>query len=589
MSNGQPERASTDSGAGDVGYASSPTLLRVEALSVSVARRRVRRRSSTTEEAVGRRILNDISLHLSGAEILGVVGESGSGKSTLALALLGFCASGLEINAGKVELAGTDVIALPESERRRLRGSVISYVPQDPPAALNPAHSVEKTLRRMIRAHGGVEEESRGEPAQTQERICSALRLVDLPTDDMFLRKYPHQLSGGQQQRLAIATAVVCRPQVVVFDEPTTGLDPITQEYVLTSIAHLRAATDMAIVVISHDLSAVKRIADRVAVMNEGRIVESATTMQMWKHPREEYTQSLLAAMPHFSATAEAGFTGAGYNPDDDDGPGVGGMPVLEIQGLSIAHRTPHGKPHAVLEDANLTVGRGERVAIVGASGSGKTSLARAVVGLLEPSAGTVKLDDTRLAGLVTSRDRADLQRVQIVFQNPYSALNPRRRVGDAIADPLRRLRGIDRKAARSRSLELLEEVGLPRSFAHRLPAQLSGGERQRVAIAQAISVNPDVLICDEITSALDVQSQAKVLDLLRGLSEHRQMALVFISHDLAVVDQFAQRIVVVADGSIVEEGTPFDILRHPKHAYTKQYVSAALSEDLAPELPKDS
>ena len=589
MSNGQPDRASTDSGAGDVGYASSPTLLRVEALSVSVARRRVRRRSSTTEEAVGRRILNDISLHLSGAEILGVVGESGSGKSTLALALLGFCASGLEINAGKVELAGTDVIALPESERRRLRGSVISYVPQDPPAALNPAHSVEKTLRRMIRAHGGVEEESRGEPAQTQERICSALRLVDLPTDDMFLRKYPHQLSGGQQQRLAIATAVVCRPQVVVFDEPTTGLDPITQEYVLTSIAHLRAATDMAIVVISHDLSAVKRIADRVAVMNEGRIVESATTMQMWKHPREEYTQSLLAAMPHFSATAEAGFTGAGYNPDDDDGPGVGGMPVLEIQGLSIAHRTPHGKPHAVLEDANLTVGRGERVAIVGASGSGKTSLARAVVGLLEPSAGTVKLDDTRLAGLVTSRDRADLQRVQIVFQNPYSALNPRRRVGDAIADPLRRLRGIDRKAARSRSLELLEEVGLPRSFAHRLPAQLSGGERQRVAIAQAISVNPDVLICDEITSALDVQSQAKVLDLLRGLSEHSQMALVFISHDLAVVDQFAQRIVVVADGSIVEEGTPFDILRHPKHAYTTQYVSAALSEDLAPELPKDS
>lgn len=509
----------------------------------------------------GSDVIRNVTLDIRRGEILGVVGESGSGKSTLSLAMLGFCSSGLRFSAGEIHLDGRDLLLLSERQRRLVRGKFISYVPQDPPASLNPSDTVARTLRRMLRAH------TPSVPAGPA--IREAMELVDLPTDESFFARFPHQLSGGQQQRLAIAAAVICRPSVVVFDEPTTGLDSITQATVLAGIQRLHAATGMSIVIVSHDLATVERIADRTAVMSDGRVVEIAGTAELWARPQAEYTKELLAAIPR-------GVT------QGDDSPvrEVTAPSLLSVDALSVGYAQAGKVPVPVLKGATLEVRTGERLAVVGASGSGKSSLARCVAGLMAPDSGDVRLDGEQLPPLARRRSREQLRRVQIVFQNPYSALNPKRTVGEAIGVSLRFLLGMGRQERDAEVLRTLDLVGLPRTYVDRRPFELSGGERQRVAIGQAVCVGPDLLICDEVTSALDVRVQAQILTLLEDLSVEKGMALLFISHDLSVVAQFADRVVVLAEGQVVETGPPASLMRNPRHEYTKQLIGSAFGSE---------
>ncbi|MGL6280639.1 MAG: ABC transporter ATP-binding protein, partial [Gaiella sp.] len=515
----------------------------------------------------GASIVEDVSLEVVPGEILGLVGESGSGKTTTALALLGFAAPGIAIAAGTVEVAGTTVALADERAARRLRGRVVSYVPQDPANALNPALRIGDALRDMVTEHGDTERASIGD----------ALAAVDLPGDTGFLRRYPHQLSGGQQQRVAIAMALTCEPPLVVLDEPTTGLDVVTQARVLDELRRLREQRGLSMVYVSHDLAVVATLSDRVAVMYAGRIVEEGPTREVLARPRHPYTRGLVESIPDHVRPIELE-TMAGTTPAPDERPAgcvfaprcpqrldrcatevpalgvVAGArrvacfaweatpavvradratrdaaaeretPLLRVERLAAEHRTRHGTVVAA-HDVSFDIGHGGCAALVGESGSGKTTIARCVVGLHDAAGGVILLDGAALPARARDRTREQRRRIQIVFQNPYDSLNPRRRVGDEIARPARVLRGLSAAAARADVATLLERVRLPARVGDRFPGELSGGERQRVAIARALAAGPEVLVCDEVTSALDVSVQAAVLELLDDVRRELDLA----------------------------------------------------------------
>lgn len=580
-----------------------PALV-VEGLSVRLSRHRA--------------IVQDVALELARGEVLGLVGESGSGKTTLGLSLLGFTRAGARIAGGSVRVCGHEMVGRPEAELRRLRGRVIAYVAQDPSAALLPSRRVGAQLAEMLRIH---------EPdATVDERLREVLARVELPVGRDFLRRFPHQLSGGQQQRLAIAVALTCRPPVVVLDEPTTGLDVVTQSYLLGEIAKMRQETGMAIVYVTHDLAVVSSIADRVAVMYAGRIVEEAPTEEILRWPRHPYTVGLIASVPdHVTARQLRGIPGIALGVGDHPQgcafaprcllrvPACeAAMPALEevgarhvvrciewrrtpavafefrssgirqeedrvlsVENLHAIHRGRGGNV-AAAAGVSFAIHRRECLALVGESGSGKTTIARCIVGLHEPAAGVVKLDGVPVAGWARHRPREARRRLQIVFQNPYESLNPRHRIRDAIAAPSEFLRGISHQEARHDALQLLERVRLPAALAERYPSELSGGERQRVAIARALAARPHVLVCDEITSALDVSVQAAVLDLLAELQAEFGLALLFITHNLGVVASVADRVAVLENGLICEEGPTQRLLQAPEHPYTQKLIDAA-------------
>jgi len=555
-------------------------------------------------------VVSEISFHVAAGEVLGLVGESGSGKTTVALALLGHARRGLHIAGGEVRLDGVNLLALPTGDLRAVRGARVAYVPQDPSAALNPSLRVGAQVAEALRVHPGVVED----PAARAVEVMREARLDATP--DM-LRRYPHQLSGGQQQRVALAMAFCCRPSLIVLDEPTTGLDVSTQRHVLDTVRSLCRSYGVAAVYVSHDLAVVGGLVSEAAVMYAGRIVELGPTGKVFADPIHPYTRRLLAAVPSPDRAEElTGIegqpprqgrrgTGCSFAPRCDfvidqcrvappvpvavDSRAVRCIRAEEIRGPSELRPASVPRPasadqapalslrsvsarygrRVVLSGVDIDVPPESCVAVVGESGSGKTTLARCVVGLHTNWSGQITFGGTRLEPGLSGRTTDTLRRVQYVFQNPYASLNPRKTIGQIVAQPLEQLLGLPFRQRAERAASALADVSLSADFLDRYPDQLSGGERQRVAIARALVVEPDLLICDEVTSALDVSVQAVIVEQLRRRQRERQLAMIFITHNLALVRSIAQTAVVLCDGEVVESGPVDRVLEHPTNPYT--------------------
>ncbi|MBE9375661.1 ABC transporter ATP-binding protein [Saccharopolyspora sp. HNM0983] len=564
-------------------------------------------------------IVADVSFTLSPGEILGLIGESGSGKTTLGLAMLRYCKRGTRIADGRIRVGGTDLLDLGEKQAAAMRGRRVAYIPQSPGSALNPALRLHRQLAECVHDVSGT---------RATDRIKQVLDEVALPSDDDFLRRYPHQLSGGQQQRIAIAMAFVGRPEVVVLDEPTTGLDVTTQKRVLATIREMCARHGTAGVYISHDMAVVAELADRIAVMYSGRIVETGPTEAVLTEPRHHYTAGLVLAVPDLAGDrAMQAIEGQAPSPlNRPDGcafaprcpaatddcriappapsevgpeheirclhPREGALrapakraeaelpdasPVLQVRGIRAWYtKTP------VLEDVSLDVQPGSCLALLGESGSGKTTLSRCLAGLHPQHEGSVLLHGHALPRSSAQRNREQRRQVQYVFQNPYESLNPRRRVRDLIAQPIKVLEGGAPADTADRVIEALQLAALRPDIAERYPDQLSGGERQRVAIARALVTGPKVLICDEITSALDVSVQSAIVDLLQDLRERMGLALVFVTHNIALVRNIAQQVAILQNGRIVENAASEQLFADPQHDYTRSLLDDAPNFQLA-------
>ena len=571
-------------------------------------------------------IVDGIAFSVAAGEVLSLVGESGSGKTTVGLAVLGHTRRGARIARGEVRIEGRDILTLPSLERQRLRGRLVSYVPQDPAAALNPALRIGTQLDETLSSHGY------GSAEERRTRIAETLAEVLLPSDEAFLRRYPHQLSGGQQQRVALAMAFANRPRVIVLDEPTTGLDVTTQAHVLETVRDLCAAHGVAAVYVSHDLAVVATLASRVAVMYGGRMVELGPTGTLFRLAAHPYTRRLIEAIPELSGKhALVGIPGTAPRPGQRptgcffaprcshavdrcraEFPPVeavaGGHEVRcwereRVLADSLADRTAavplpdviseqplvavsevdasHGS-RQVLFDVAVVVRPHECVALVGESGSGKTTLARCIAGLHTNYEGEIAFRGRPLPPGARTRDRDVRREIQYVFQSPYSSLNPRKSIGQIIGQPLRLFFDLGGREARRRTVEVLETVQLSGSVVERFPHHLSGGERQRVAIARALVANPQLLICDEVTSALDVSVQAAIVDLLADLQRELGLGLLFVTHNLALIRTIAQEVVVMSEGRIVERGLVEDVLDRPEAEYTRKLLSDTPSLEAA-------
>ncbi|MER5177240.1 ABC transporter ATP-binding protein [Streptomyces sp. NPDC002896] len=528
---------------------------------VSVAGLSVAYRSGGREVPV----VHDVSLEVTPGRTLALVGESGSGKSTVAATLLGHLRHGSRITGGSVRVAGKDVFALSARELRQLRGGTVAMVAQNAGHALTPS----MRIGRQIEEAGG------------DVPVVDLLEQVRLPRPAELARRYPHELSGGQQQRVAIAMAIAARPKVLVLDEPTTGLDVVTQRSVLDLIGALRDELGLAAVLVSHDLGVVAHMADDVTVLRSGCVVEAAPTGRLFAAPEDLYTRRLLASVPRLDDEGLAVVGEAGEREVRPKAEVPSDAPVaVSASDVTI----DYGSSRAV-NGVSFDVRRGEVLALVGESGSGKSTLAWTLAGLRTPSGGTMAHDAGDLARPAQKRPLSLRRKVQLVFQNADTSLNPRRSVGDAVRRPLRFFgTASSRTEAATRARQLISDVRLDPALADRLPAQLSGGQRQRIGIARALAGEPDVLIADEITTALDVSVQADVLRLLDDLRRERQLACLFISHDLAVVRGIADRVVVLRHGVVVEEGPTEAVFAATGHPYTRQLMAAALEPD--PDAP---
>lgn len=492
-------------------------------------------------------IVRDISLTLSRGEVLGIIGESGAGKSTLGLAALGFSKSGFCFTSGQVFFNGEDLLTRSEDERRALRGRRLAYVAQSASAAFNPAHRLMKQTIEPSQIHG--------EPHNKQSEIERAQDLygqMNLPDPHHFGDRFPHQASGGQLQRAMTAMAMMCRPDVIVFDEPTTALDVTTQVEVLASIRRLVEENGTAAIYISHDLAVVSQMAHRIMVMRHGRLVEEADTNQMVSAPQQPYTRSLWSVRS-LEKPVE---------------------PVAPTQ-VSVRNVSAVFGELKVLDDINIDLPRGRTVALVGESGSGKSTLARVITGLLKPTSGDVTLNGNILASDFRKRSREDLRRVQMVYQSADTALNPRLRVIDLVGRPMSFYFGIGGRELERRVVEILDMVELSRKYLFVRPNALSGGQKQRIAIARAIAADPDIFICDEITSALDQLVQEQLLQLLLRLQKELNKTYLFISHDIATVNAVADFVAVMHRGKIVEQGPRATVLTMSRHPYTQKLLES--------------
>ncbi|MBK4998147.1 ABC transporter ATP-binding protein [Pseudomonas sp. S31] len=519
-------------------------------------------RDLTVAFGQARPVLHGVSLQIERGECLAIVGESGSGKSVTARTLAGLTGKGARIEAAKLAFQGTDLRQLDERSWQRLRGARIGFVMQDALGALDPLRRVGAEVEEPLHLHTMLKAEAR------RLRVLELLRAVGVPEPELRASQYPWQLSGGLRQRALIASAIACNPQLIIADEPTTALDATVQAQIIALLENLRAEEN-ALLMVSHDLSVVARLADRVAVMHHGVIVEQGSTEQVLHDPRHAYTQSLLRAARavHFQpqrqplALVEAQAENLGEV-------------VLEACGLSKSFVGPDGRRRTVLKEASLQLRRGETLGVVGESGSGKTTLTRLILGLESADSGEVWIAGQRWTQLSDSQKRQARRAVQVVFQDPQSSFDPRYTVQRVLFEALS-VAGLPRRAWRGRAEQLLQLVRLDAALLARRPTDLSGGQRQRVAIARALASEPQVLICDEPVSALDVSVQAQILELLGDLKQRLGLACLFISHDLGVINHVSERVLVMKDGQVVEMGTVRAVFDRPAHAYTRSLIAA--------------
>ncbi|MEM9145736.1 MAG: ABC transporter ATP-binding protein [Pseudomonadota bacterium] len=507
--------------------------------------------------------VEDLSMSVNPGEIVCVVGESGSGKSLTARALMGLLPEPrVRASAGEIHFEGRDLLALDREERRLLRGEQLAMIFQEPMTALNPLQTVGKQIEEVLLVHTRMSRRER------RERVRKLLEEVHLPDPPRIAASFPHELSGGQRQRAMIAMALILDPKVLVADEPTTALDVTTQAQILKLIRELQERHNTGVLFITHDFGVVADIAHKIVVMQHGRMVEAGPADQILNRPREPYTRALIGAIPDLHPRS----TG---RPETRE--------VLKVAELEKTYTRknflgPANTVHAAKQVA-FSLNRGETLGIVGESGSGKSTVARCLVRLMQPDSGAIELDGIDIAGLSRTALRPHRRRVQMVFQDPYASLNPRRRVGDIIAEgPI--TQGARRVEADARARELLGLVGLDPSAAERFPHEFSGGQRQRIGIARALAMDPEVLVADEPVSALDVSVQAQVLMLLSDIRDRLGLSIVFITHDLRVAAQVCDTVAVMSKGEVVEMGPVAEIFTAPKHSYTKELFSSIPGRD---------
>ena len=516
--------------------------------------------------------VNDVSFHLKKGETLGIVGESGCGKSTLARAILGYCRPGSLFMGGEVLFDGEDIMQMSSSQLRDLRGQRIAMVPQNPLSSLTYHMKVGPQVDEILRIHRGMD--SKAARIHTLELFTG----TNLPDPEQIYDRYPHEISGGQRQRVVIAGALACQPVLMVLDEPTTALDTTTEIQVLKLVKDLRKENDMALIYITHDLTLTDYMCENVLVMLDGKVVEQGWVANIFKHPQTDYTKMLIAAIPRVDAKsgADAFLPAAGVP-----------QPLLEVDRLKFRYGQRRSlatifksqeEPPAV-DNVSFDLEHGETIGLVGESGSGKSTIANIICGLLTPTTGNV-IFDSQPINIPAEKRSLDLRRrIQIIFQDPLSSLNPRHRIETILTRPLKIFFGLKGQVARDRAVELLEAMELLPEHLSRFPRQLSGGQQQRVAIACAFAAKPDLILCDEVTSALDVSVQAHVLELLKAIQEKTGVACVFISHDLGVVKQVANKVIVLQKGVVVEAGPTENVFAKPTHDYTRLLLAAASRE----------
>ncbi len=504
-------------------------------------------------------------LSVAAGEVVAIVGESGSGKTTIANAIIGLLPKNGRITAGSAVVDGVETVGAKEKALRTLRGSVVGLVPQDPMVGLNPTARISSQIGEALRLRG-----LRGD--EIHQQVLAELEHAGVPEPQLRARQYPHELSGGLRQRVLIAIALAGRPKVIVADEPTSALDVTVQKRILDHLVGLVRETGISLIIITHDLAVAADRADRVVVMQTGRVVEEGDPHTILVAPREQYTKQLIAAAP---GLAHGGQLVPRYVVDRGSLP----APILTLSGVTKTFRvtSPTGGHHdfQALSEVSLNVPRGQTHALVGESGSGKTTALRIALGLEHPTAGSVVLEDTEISGLSWGKQRPLRRQVQLVHQNPFASLDPKYTIKQSIIEPLVSFKIGDRKARTARAKELLDQVALPTAYLDRLPTELSGGQRQRVAIARALALKPNLLLLDEPVSALDVSVQAAVINLLLRIQAEHGTTLVFISHDLGLVRYLADEVVVMYLGQVMENGPVAALFDPPYHPYTEALLSA--------------
>ena len=504
-------------------------------------------------------IVKSVSFNVERGEVVALIGESGSGKTTIALSALGYCKPGLEFTGGEVRLHGRDVITMPPDEQRDLRGQRVAYLAQSAAATFNPALTIGEQVTESPILHGQLSRE------RAEIRAEELYRALELPDPDRLGKRYPHQVSGGQLQRLMAAMALCGKPDLLVLDEPTTALDVTTQIEVLKAFKSVIKQEGAAAIYVTHDLSVVAQIADHIVVLYAGDIQEQGTADQIINRPGHDYTRRLMAAVRPPPAAGQG---------DESLDEHRRESPALEVRDVNAGY----GKGASavrVLSDVNVSVQRGHTVGVIGESGCGKSTLARVMSGLLPAREGDVLLDGERLRPSLKQRARSELQKIQFVFQMADTALNPRQRIDHILGRPLEFYLGLRGAEKRKRIAELLDMVELPAEFAGRYPEELSGGQKQRVNLARALAASPEVLLCDEVISALDTIVGANVIELLKRLRRQTGVSFVFISHDLSTIASFADEIVVLYAGRVVEQGKTDQVLSPPYHPYTRLLIAS--------------